>query len=91
MQLQIKQATHQGILNINRNGNSANFFSFVSNGKKIKEWFASTLNGTTASVRCLSSMIVVLNAKFALLLAAHANKKDWEKRKSPARMPCFAS
>ena len=33
--------------------------------KKFKELFASTLNGIPASVRCVSSMIVVLNAKFA--------------------------
>ena len=60
---------------MNRDENSANFFSYVCNGRKIKELFASTLNGITASVRCVSSMIIVLNAKFALLLAAHANKK----------------
>ena len=62
---------------MNRN---ANFFSFVCNGKKFTELLASTLNGIPASVRCVSSMIVVLNAKFAQLLAAHANKKDGEKR-----------
>ena len=55
----------QGIINMNRNGNLANFFSYVRNGKKIKELFASTLNRITASVRCVSSIIVVLNAKFA--------------------------
>ena len=60
---------------MNRNGNSANFFSYVCNGKKIKELFASTLNGIPASVRCVSSMMVVLNAKFARLLAAHANER----------------
>ena len=76
---------------MNRNGNSANFFSYVCNSKKIKELFASTLNGITASVRCVSSMIVVLNAKFARLLAAHVNKKDGEKRRSPTRVRCFAS
>ena len=65
----------QGIIDMNRNGNSANFFSYVCNGKKIKELFVSTVNGITVSVRCVSSMIVVLNAKFALLLAAHANKQ----------------
>ena len=59
---------------MNRNGNLANFFSYVCNGKKIKEWFSSTLNGIIISVRCVSSMIVVLNAKFPRLLAAHANK-----------------
>ena len=76
---------------MNRSGNLANLFSYVCNGKKIKELFASTLNGIPASVRCVSSMIVVLNAKFARLLAAHANKKDGEKRRSPTRVPCFAS
>ena len=59
---------------MNRNENSANFFSYVWNGKKNKELFASTLDRKPASVRCVSSMIVVLNAKFALLLVAHANK-----------------
>ena len=68
---------------MNSNGNSANFFSYVCNGKKIKELFASTLNGIPISVRCVSPMIVVLNAKFAQSLAAHANKKDGEKRRSP--------
>ena len=56
---------HQGIINMNRNKNSANFFSYACNGKKIKELFASTLNGKTGSVRCVSSIIVVLNAKLA--------------------------
>ena len=50
--------------------------------KKFKELFVSTLNGITASVRCVSSIIVVLNAKLARLIAAHANKKT-EKLKSP--------
>ena len=59
--------------------------------KKFKEWFASTLNGITASVRCVSSVIVVLNAKFVLLLAAHAIKKYDENRRSPTRVPCFAN
>ena len=76
---------------MNRNGNSAIFFSYVCNGKKIKELIASTLYGKPASVRCVSSMIVVLNAKFARLLAAHANRKDGEKRISPARVQYFAN
>ena len=42
---------------------------------KIKELFASTFNGITASVRCVSSIIVVLNARLTQLIAAHANKK----------------
>ena len=76
---------------MNRNGNSANFFSDVCNGKKIKELFASTLNETLASVRCVSSMIVVLNAKFAQSLAAHAKKRDDENRRSPTTVPYFAT
>ena len=59
-----------------------NFFSYVCNSKKSKEMFTPTLNGIPASVRCVSSMIVVLNAKFAQLHAAHANKKDNKKRRS---------
>ena len=59
---------------MNRNGNSANFFSYACNSKKSKELFASTLDRIPISVKCVSSMRVVLNAKFALLLAAHANK-----------------
>ena len=46
--------------------------------KKLRSFFASTLNGITAIVRCVSSMTVVLNAKFARLFVAHANKKDGE-------------
>ena len=57
--------TFQGIINMNRNGNSAIFFLYVCNDKKIKELFASTLNGIPASVRCVSSMIIVLNTKVA--------------------------
>ena len=44
--------------------------------KKIKELFASTLNGITASVKCVSSIIAVLNARFTRLIAAHVNKKS---------------
>ena len=76
---------------MNRNGNSANFFSYVCNGKKIEELFASTSNGIPASVRCVYSMIVVLNVKFVRLLAAHANKNDGEKRRSPTSVSSFAS
>ena len=43
--------------------------------KEIKELFASTLDGITASVRCVSFMIVFLNAGFPQLIASHANKK----------------
>ena len=62
-----------------RNGNLANFFSYVCNGKKIKELFASTLNRKPVSVRCVSSMMIVLSARF-ILLVAHANKKACERR-----------
>ena len=55
---------------LKRNGNLANFFSYFCNGKRIKELFASTLNGTAASVRCVSSMIVVLNTKLTRLVVA---------------------
>ena len=58
---------------MNRNGKSANFFSHVCNGKKNQELFASTLDGITANVKCVSFIIVVLNAKLTQLIAAHAN------------------
>ena len=66
----------QGIIDMNRNGNSANFFSYVCNDKIIKELFASFLNEKPISVICVSSIILVFNAKFDRLLAAHANKKS---------------
>ena len=59
--------------------------------KKIKELFASTLDRKLISVRCASSMTVVINAKFSQLLAAHINENDDEKRRSPTTVPCFAS
>ena len=83
--------TEQGIINMNKNGNSANFFFYVCNGKKIKELFASTLNELTASVKCVSSIKVVLNDKLTRLIAALANKKNSEKQRSPRRVPFFAS
>ena len=67
---------YQGIIDMNRNGNSANFFSYVCNGKKSKKLFASFLNGISISVICVSSMIFVFNAQFDRLLAAHSNK-NW--------------
>ena len=53
---------------MNRNGNSAIFFSYVCISKQIEELFASTLNGKAARVRCVSFKIVfftpvILNAK----------------------------
>ena len=59
--------------------------------KRNEKLFASTLNGITASVRCVSFIIVVLKAKLTRLIAAHANKKDSEKRKSPRKVSFFAS
>ena len=59
--------------------------------KKIKELFASTLNGIAVSVRCVSVIIVILNAKLTRLIAAHANKKDSEKRRSPTRVSFLGS
>ena len=79
----------QRIIDMNRNGNSANIFSYVCNGKRLPQLFASNLDRIPISVRCVSSMIVVLNAKFALLLAQI--KKYGEKRRSPTTVPCFAS
>ena len=71
-------------LQINSNGNLANFFSYVCNGKNIKELFASTVNGITASVRCVSSIIVFLNAKSTT--RRMQTKKYSEKRTSPKRV-----
>ena len=48
--------------------------------------FASALYKIAASVRWVSSMIVVLNAKLARLIAAHLNKKDDEERRSPTKV-----
>ena len=71
----------QGIIDMNRNGNSTNLFSYVCHVKKNKEVFDSILNGITASVRCVSSIIVVLKAKLTRLIGVHANKKHSEKQK----------
>ena len=87
----ISRVLNQGIIDMNRNRNSANFFLYVCNDKKIKELFASTLDRISVSVRCVSSKTVVLNAKFALLLAAHANKKYGGGRRNPTTVPCFPS
>ena len=80
----IQTVYSQGIIDMNRNGNSAKFFSYVCNGKKIKELFASTLDRIPISVRCVSSMTAVFHNKFALLLAAHANKNT--RRTEKARL-----
>ena len=48
--------------------------------------FASALNRIAASVRCVSSMIVVLNAKLTDYLRRMQTKTDDEKRRSPAKV-----
>ena len=77
----------QGSVNMNRKQKLGKLFArmFVM-VKKNKELFASTFNEITASVRC-ASIIVVLNAKFALLLAAHENKKYGDNRRSSTTVP----
>ena len=61
---------------MNRNGNSANFFSYVRNDKKSKELFASFLNRILISVKCVSFIKFVFNAWFDQLLAARVNNKS---------------
>ena len=46
-----------------KNGNSANNLLHVCNSKKIIELLTPTYNGIAASVRCVSSIPVVLNAR----------------------------
>ena len=58
---------------------------------KSKELFASTLNRITASVKCVSSMIVVINAKLTRLIAAAQTNPAMRNGKSPKRVPFFAS
>ena len=53
----------QGIIDCKGMETWQHFLSYVCNGQKIKELFASILNRIAASVRCVSSMIAVLNAK----------------------------
>ena len=66
---------------MNRNGNSAKFFSYVCNGKKIKELFDFTLNGIAASVRCVSSMIVVLSAELLHTRAKKTRRNEENRQK----------
>ena len=65
----------QGIIDCKGMETQQIFFFCVSNGKNIKELFGSTLNRITASARCVSSVIVVLNAKLTRLIVAHTSKK----------------
>ena len=81
----------QGIINCKGTETWQFLFSYVCNDKTIKELFASTLNGITAGVRCVSSILVVFNAKLTQLFSAGANKRDGEKRRRPTRVPFFAS
>ena len=46
------------------------------NFTNFQKLVSAPLNGITASVRCVPSIIVVLNAKLTRLIAAHANKND---------------
>ena len=57
----------------------------------MEEVFASTLDTIPICVRSEPSMIVVLNAEVALLLAPHANKKYGENRRTPTTVPWFSS
>ena len=70
------------ICKLKRKGNSANFFKYVCNSKKIKKLFVPTLNGMTARVRCVSSTTVVVNAKLLDWLWRKRTKKknDWVQR-----------
>ena len=77
---------NQGIIDMNRNGNSANFFSYVCNDKKIKELFASTLNGIPISVRCVASIIVILTLNLTNCLRRTQPKKSLKTKE--ARQEC---
>ena len=89
--MQLRVASNQGIIDSKGTETRQIFSRMFVMAKKIKELFASTLNGITARVRCVSSIIVVLNAKLTQLIAVHANKKDGEKRRSLTTVPFFAS
>ena len=53
----------QGIVFLNRNGNSATFFSYFCNAKKIKELFHPVYDRITVSVSFVSLILVVLNLR----------------------------
>ena len=76
---------------MNRNGNSANFFSYVCNGKKIKELFAFTLDRIPISVKCVSFMIVVLNLNLPYYLRRTQTKNTARTEEVRLSAPCFAS
>ena len=79
----------QGIIDCKRTETQHIFPMFVMT-KKL-ELFVFAFNGITASVRCVSSIIIVLNAKLTRLIAARANKKDSDKQRTLTRMLFFAS
>ena len=82
--------TQQGIIDCKGTETRQIFSRMFVMVKKLK-LFASTLNGITASVRRVSSIIVVINTKLTQLIAAHTNKKDGEKQRSSSRVPFCAS
>ena len=51
--------------------------------KKIEESFGPTLNEITATVRCVSFMIVVVNAKLLDWLWRTRTRKDNKEQKHP--------
>ena len=59
------------------------FSRMFAMAKKFKKLFA--------SIRCVSSIIVVLNAKLTQLSAAHANKKYSENEQAQRECRFFAS
>ena len=67
---------------MNRNGNSAIFFSYVYNSKIIKELFASTLNGLSVKVICVSFTTVDGNAKLLDWLWRRQTKRNDGERKN---------
>ena len=72
-----------------RNGNSANFFPRVCNGKKIKELFTPTWNGIAASVRRVSSAPVVIYARLPDGVQPTQTKEDGKKRKNTKTVMFF--
>ena len=65
----------QGMKDLSGTKTRQSFFSYVCNSKIIKELFASTLNRITASVRCVCSTAVVVNAKLLDWLRREQIKK----------------
>ena len=56
---------------------------YVCNSKKCNKLFIPSWNGIAASVRCLSSTLVILNAKLLDYLRRMQTKEDGEKRRNP--------